>query len=125
MIKGLVDDSPPVPQDLHEVVSAARENLNLTEEEIARLLGVEAQALDKCLAQPAAAGPEFHDRVHKLWDTAVLMKEVFPDRDAGLAWLSKEKIRWFKGKRPVDLLRQGEIDEVLTALATFYTGAFI
>ena len=125
MIKGLVDDSPPVPQDLHEVVSAARENLNLTQDEIARLLGVETAALDKCLNQPAAAGPEFHDRVHKLWDTAVLMKEVFPDRDAGLAWLRKEEDLWFKGKCPVDLLRQGEIDEVLTALATFYTGAFI
>jgi hypothetical protein len=125
MVKGLVDSSPPVPQDLCEVVSTARDNLNLTEDEIARLLGVEATMLDNCLAQPAAAGPEFRDRVHKLWDTAVLMKEVFPDRDAGLAWLSKEKIRWFKGKRPVDLLRQGEIDQVLTALATFYTGAFI
>jgi hypothetical protein len=91
MVKGLVDDSPPVPQDLHEVVSAARENLNLTEEEIARLLGVEAAALDKCLNQPAAAGQEFHDRIHKLWDTAVLMNEVFPDRDAGLAWLGTEE----------------------------------
>jgi hypothetical protein len=84
MVKGLVDDSPPVPQDLHEIVSAARENLNLTEDEIARLLGVETAVLDDCLDQPAAAGPEFRDRIHKLWDTAVLMKEVFPDRDAGL-----------------------------------------
>jgi len=125
MVKGLVDDSPPVPQDLREVVSAARENLNLTEEEIARLLGVEAALLLEYLDHPATASPEFHDRVHKLWDTAVLMKEVFPDRDAGLAWLGKEEDLWFKGKRPVDLLRQGEIDEVLTALATFHTGAFL
>jgi hypothetical protein len=110
---------------LHEVVSATRENLNLTEDEIARLLGVETAVLDDCLDQPAAAGPEFRDRIHKLWDTAVLMKEVFPDRDAGLAWLGKEEDLWFKGKRPVDLLRQGEIDEVLTALATFHTGAFL
>ena len=125
MVKGLVDDSPPLPQDLHEVVSAAREHLNLTEEEIARLLGVEAALLLEYLDQPATASPEFHDRVHKLWDTAVLMRELFPDRDARLAWLNKEKIPWFKGKRPVDLLRQGEIDEVLTALATFHSGAFI
>lgn len=125
MVKGLVDKPPPVPQNLHEVVSAARENLNLTEDEIARLLGVEAAMLDKYLAQPTQAGLEFHNRISKLWDTAVLIKEVFPDRDAGLAWLSEDTIPWFKGKRPVDLLRQGEIDEVLTALATYHTGAFI
>ena len=125
VIEGLVDNSPPVPQDLHDVVSAARYNLNLTDEEIARLLGVESAALAECLDQPGSAGPDFRDRIHKLWDTATLISEVFSSHEAGLAWLKKERIPTYKGKRPVDFLREGKIEPVLGLLAAYYTGAFL
>ena len=125
MLEGLVDNSPPVPQNLHDVVSAARYNLNLTEEEIARLLGVEAAALAERLDRAGSADPDFRDRIHKLWDTATLVSEIFSSHEAGLAWLKKGRIPSYKGKRPVDFLREGKIEPVLGFLATYYTGAFL
>ena len=126
MIEGLVDDSPPVPQDLHDVVLAARYNLNLTDKEIARLLGVEAGALAERLDQPGSADPDFLDRIHKLWDLAVLMSEVFSSHAAGLAWLEEEEeVPSFRGRRPMDFLREGEFEPVLGFLAAYYTGAFL
>ncbi len=55
--------------------------------------------------------------MEKLRDTHRLLEIVFGDRDGQLEWLygSAPLVR---GQRPIDLMRKGELDEVLAVLTS-------
>jgi DNA-binding XRE family transcriptional regulator len=63
-------------------------------------------------------------KIADLRDLSILLDEVFVDREAAVRWLNTS-VPVLKGRRPVDLIRRGELDQVISALASVYSGAFL
>jgi len=118
------ENPPPVAGDLEQTINAARKNLGLTDDEIARLLAVDPTTLERFLNHPGDITPEFQERRVELWNATVLIERVSESPQAGLAWLNESELQVFQGRRPIDLLREGNIDPVLTALAGMDSGLF-
>jgi uncharacterized protein (DUF2384 family) len=53
-----------------------------------------------------------------------LLDEAFEIREDGLTWLYTP-VPLLKGRCPIDLMRKGELDQVLSVLAGQYSGAFV
>jgi uncharacterized protein (DUF2384 family) len=64
------------------------------------------------------------DRLEALRQISYLLEEVFADQEEGLRWLYTP-VPLLQGRRPIDLMRKGELDEVLSVLAGQYSGAFV
>jgi uncharacterized protein (DUF2384 family) len=58
-----------------------------------------------------------------LREISILLDETFSDEADAIRWLNTT-VPMLKGRRPIDLIQRGKLDEVITALATFQAGAF-
>ncbi len=58
-----------------------------------------------------------------LREISILLEETFSDEADAIRWLNTT-VPMLKGRRPIDLIQRGKLDEVITALATFQAGAF-
>lgn len=64
------------------------------------------------------------EKIADLRDLSILLDEVFEDREGAVRWLHRS-VPMLKGRRPVDLIRRGELDQVISTLASLYSGAFL
>jgi uncharacterized protein (DUF2384 family) len=90
--------------------------------DIASALDVDRRTLLRYRKLKNTPVPEVRDRLEALRQIAFLIDELFSHREDGLAWLY-QAVPQLQGRRPIDLIRKGKLDEVLSILAGLYSGA--
>jgi uncharacterized protein (DUF2384 family) len=90
--------------------------------DIASALDVDRRTLLRYRNLKNTPVPEVRDRLETLRQISFLMDELFLNREDGLVWLY-EPVPLLQGRRPIDLIRKGELDEVLSILAGLYSGS--
>ncbi len=90
--------------------------------ELASALGVDRRTLHRYRTQTTAPSPRVQVRIDRLREIVHLLSEVFVDRSVEMQWLYSP-VSLLRGRRPIDLIKRGELDEVLAVLAGLYSGA--
>jgi transcriptional regulator with XRE-family HTH domain len=103
-----------------DTIEGAREAFGLNYVELARALGVDRRTVLRYRKRTAVPSPRVQARMEKLRDTHHLLELVFVDRDSRLEWLYGS-VPLVRGQRPIDLMRKGELDEVLAVLTGLYS----
>ncbi|NOQ22035.1 MAG: DUF2384 domain-containing protein [Candidatus Aegiribacteria sp.] len=105
-----------------ETIEAALEYLGLSKVELARALGVDRRTIFRYRNRVNVPSRHVRAKMEKLREIQHLLSEIFDGRDAQLNWLCSP-VPLLRGSRPIDLLRRGDIDEVLSILAGLHSGA--
>jgi uncharacterized protein (DUF2384 family) len=111
-------------QAARKTIEDARETFGLNYVELASALDVDRRTLLRYRKENSAPSAKVRERMEQLREISHLLDEVFETREAGLAWLYRS-VPLLRGRRPVDLMRRGELDDVLSVLAGLYSGAHI
>ena len=106
-----------------KAIESANELLGLTYTGIAEALGVHRQTVFRYRKHESVPSPEVQERMAQIRELLYLLSEVFTDRDAQLEWLYGP-VPLLRDRRPIDLIRKGEFDDVMSVLAGQYSGAF-
>ena len=104
-------------------IRRATEDFGLNFSEVASALGVHRQTVFRYRKQKSVPSAKVQDRLAKIRELFFLLDEVFLDRDAQLEWLYGP-VPMLRGRRPIDLIRKGELDEIVSVLAGLQSGAF-
>ena len=105
-----------------QTIEEARETFGLNYVDLAAALDVDRRTLLRYRKEVSAPSPKVRMRMEKLREIAYLLLEVFETREDGLGWLYSS-VELLRGRRPIDLMRNGDIDDVLAVLAGLYSGA--
>lgn len=105
-------------------IEDTRESFGMNYQEIASALDVTRRMLLRYRKEKNTPSPKVRDRMEALRQISHLLGEVFEDRNEGLRWLYTP-VPLLQGRRPIDLMRKGELDEVLSVLAGHHSGAFV
>lgn len=105
-----------------ETVEEAQQSFGLKYVELASALGVTSRSLLRYRNLVSVPSRAVQARLEKLRQISHLMAVIFDGRDAQMQWLYST-VPMLQGRRPIDLIRRGELDEVLGVLAGLYSGA--
>jgi len=97
--------------------------LGLNLSEVASALDVHPRTVYRYKNHESVPSPDVRDRLGKLREIAQLLTEVFIDQEAQLDWLYGS-VPALRGQRPIDKIRKGDLDEVISVLAGIHSGAF-
>jgi len=111
-------------QSAHQAIEGAREDFGLSYEDIADVLDVDRRTLYRYRKEMNTPSKEVRNQLDTLRHISHLLDMIFINRDDGLSWLYTP-VPLLQGRRPIDLIRKGELDEVLSVLAGDYSGAFV
>jgi transcriptional regulator with XRE-family HTH domain len=103
-----------------EIVRALKP-YGVTQSDIAAATGVSDRAVRGW--RSSAIRPERYDRLSELRDIVLLLSETLTPRGVG-QWLHARN-RLLTGKRPVELLKAGKVEEVRRAAAAFADGSYV
>jgi uncharacterized protein (DUF2384 family) len=106
-----------------KAILMAGNKLGLNLNEVASALDVHPRTVYRYKNHESAPSPDVRDRLGKLREISQLLTEVFVDQEARLTWLYSE-VPMLRGQLPIDVIRKGELDEVISILAGLYSGAF-
>lgn len=113
----------PVGVDL-EVLDQAHARLHLTWADIAAVVGVDESTVHRWRSGTSAPRPMVRSRLEQLRETLDLLKRVFAGPDLARAWLAEKRPKGLGGTdTPLDVMRAGRIDRVLTLLHFLARGA--
>jgi len=104
-------------------IEQANEYLGLTYTGIAEALGVHRQTVFRYRKLKSVPSPEVQESMAQIRELLYLLSEVFIDRDAQLEWLYGP-VPLLRNRRPIDLIKKGDFDAVMSVLAGQYSGAF-
>jgi putative toxin-antitoxin system antitoxin component (TIGR02293 family) len=107
-----------------KTIEESRESFGLNYGDIASALDVTRRMLLRYRKEKNTPSPKVRDRLEALRQISHLLDEVFTDREDALQWLYTP-VPLLQGRRPIDLMRKGELDEVLSVLAGHHSGAFV
>lgn len=110
-------------QAAENAIQMAGEELGLTLKEVASALKIHPRTIYRYKNHENAPSPDVRDRLAKLREISQLLDEVFSDQEAQLSWLYRS-VPMLRGQRPIDRIRKGELDEVISILAGIQSGAF-
>jgi putative toxin-antitoxin system antitoxin component (TIGR02293 family) len=103
-------------------IEEARDSFGLNYVDIASALDVDRRTLLRYRKTMNTPVPEVRDRLESLRQISHLIDEIFVNRKDGLTWLYTP-VPLLQGRRPIDLMRKGELNKVLSILAGLYSGA--
>ena len=107
-----------------KTIEDARETFGLNYGELASALDVDRRTLLRYRKEMSTPLPKARGRMERLREISHLLDELFKTPEAGQAWLHGA-VPMLRGRRPIDLIRRGELDDVLSVLAGLYSGAFV
>jgi uncharacterized protein (DUF2384 family) len=105
-----------------QTIKEARETFGLNYVDLAAALDVDRRTLLRYRKEVNAPSPKVRMRMETLREIAYLLLEVFETREGGVEWLYSP-VDLLRRRRPIDLMRNGDIDDVLAILAGLYSGA--
>lgn len=109
-------------QRAHNTIHLAQQTLQLNNAEIASALSVDRRTILRYRNRDSVPSASTRTKFIKLEEMIYLLKEVFVSDDARLEWLHSS-VPLLRGRRPIDLIREGELDEVLSVLSGLLSGA--
>ncbi|MHB1862742.1 MAG: helix-turn-helix domain-containing protein [Gemmatimonadaceae bacterium] len=98
--------------------------LELTDPEIGKALGVDRKTIYRWRKRESAPAPEQRKRMEKLTQLKWLVENAFRTPALGKRWLY-QPVPALKGRMPISVLTEGDIDSVLGVLATHVSGAHV
>ncbi len=107
-----------------KTIEDARESFGLTYGDLASTLDVTRRMLLRYRKEKNTPSPKVRDRLEALRQISHLLDLIYVNREDGLPWLYTP-VPLLQGRRPIDLMRKGKLDEVLSVLAGHYSGAFV
>jgi len=111
-------------QSAANAIQRANEILGLNFTEVAEALGVHRQTVFRFRKLESVPSAEVQERLAQIREIVYLLSEVFVNKEAQLEWLYSP-VPLLRDRRPIDLIRKGEFDEVMSVLAGHYSGAFV
>jgi len=105
-----------------ETVEVAQQSFGLKYVELASALGVTSRSLLRYRNLVSVPSRSVQVKLERMRQISHLLDEVFDGRDAQMQWLYSA-VPLLRGRRPIDLIRLGELDEVMSILAGLYSGA--
>jgi putative toxin-antitoxin system antitoxin component (TIGR02293 family) len=106
-----------------KTIEEAREFFGLNYVDLASALDVDRRTLLRYRKEINAPSPKVRQRMEMLREIVHLLVELFVSEEDGLNWLYNP-VKTLRGRRPIDLLRRGELEEVLAVLAGLHSGSF-
>jgi putative toxin-antitoxin system antitoxin component (TIGR02293 family) len=110
-------------QRAQNTIALAQETLQLNNVEIASALSVDRRTILRWRNQDSVPSPGTRARFMKMEELIYLLNQVFIDEYARLEWLHTP-VPTLRGRQPIDLIRRGELDQVIEVLAGLHSGAF-
>ncbi|MCX6071371.1 MAG: DUF2384 domain-containing protein [Chloroflexi bacterium] len=110
-------------KDARRAVAEAQKNLGLNSGELAKLLDVDRRTILRYRKETSAPSEHVRKRIQALRDLNDLLDQVFPSREAAQDWLYSP-VPSLRARRPIDLLRAGNLEEVVSELAGLDGGVF-
>jgi putative toxin-antitoxin system antitoxin component (TIGR02293 family) len=105
-----------------DTVEEARHYFGLKYVELAEALGVTPRSLLRYRNLASVPSRPVQARLEKVRQISHLLGEVFGNEDSEMGWLYSP-VSMLRERRPIDLIRSGELDPVLAILAGLYSGA--
>ncbi|HEX6808458.1 MAG TPA: antitoxin Xre/MbcA/ParS toxin-binding domain-containing protein [Gemmatimonadaceae bacterium] len=102
----------------------AERELELTDPEIGQTLGVDRKTVHRWRKRESAPRPEQRRQMEKLTQLKWLLENAFRTPAAGKRWLH-QPVPALKGRLPISVLTDGDIDSVIEVLATHVSGAHV
>jgi uncharacterized protein (DUF2384 family) len=100
------------------------ESLGLNNAQVASAIGVNERTLYRYKSAENAPSPAVVDQLSKLREITQLLSEIFTDKNAQFEWLySAAPV--FRGQRPIDMIKKGDLDKVISILSGVQSGTFI
>ena len=115
-----VDELPAGDALYARIVQEARDG-GLSSADVARVVGVADRQVRNWSAGGSTPGGRNRDRLLELHYVSRQLRDVYT-REGAEIWLHGRK-RSLGGRRPIDLLAEGEFDEVLDAIERMNAGA--
>lgn len=101
-----------------------RSKLGLDWDDIAAIVGVNRSTIHRWRSQEASPRPIAWTRIVQLSELTQLLPRIFAGPDLARAWLRESKPELLGGKTtPLEVMREGRIDRVLTVLQFLARGA--
>jgi len=107
--------------EVRDVVETLRA-LGLTQDAIARASGVSAKSVQNWV-RTSAIRPAHEDRLRALREIALVLQDTLSARGVG-QWLRAPN-RLLKGRRPIEELAAGRVDDVRNAAVAYVEGAYV
>lgn len=105
-------------------ISWVERELELTDPEIGQTLGVDRKTIYRWRKRESAPAPEQRRRMEKLTQLKWFLENAFRTPEIGKRWLH-QPVPALKGRMPISVLTEGDIDSVLGLLATHASGAHV
>lgn len=105
-----------------ETIGWVRDTLDLTYEDIGRTVGASRRSVSRWVRREAAPSRQHRQRMEQLRVLRHLVQDLFEDEEEALEWFHSS-VPMLRGRTPISLLEEGEIDEVLGVLAGLESGA--
>jgi transcriptional regulator with XRE-family HTH domain len=104
------------------VVRRLRVDYGLTQSIIAKATGTSARSV-RNWEQTSAIRPRNDERLRDLREVALILRETLTARGVG-QWLTARN-RILRGRRPIDLLAEGDTNSVREAATAYVEGAYV
>ncbi len=111
-------------QSAVDAIQQANDILGLNSIEVAEALGVHRQTVFRYRKLESVPSAEVQERLTKIREISYLLAEVFINIEAQHEWLYSPELL-LRDRRPIDLIKKGEFDEIMSVLAGHYSGAYI
>lgn len=105
-----------------DTIDQAHQVFGLDYVEVASALGVDRRTIFRYRTNRSVPSPDVRAKLGKMREIAHLLGAVFSSGEAQLEWLYSP-VPLLRGRCPIDLIREGELDEVVSVLAGIHTGA--
>jgi uncharacterized protein (DUF2384 family) len=102
----------------------ASEDLGLSYDQIGSAVGADRRTIHRWRAAESRPSRTHQERVEKLQQLRYLLESAFRDERAVLEWLHSP-VPAFRGRSPLSLLREGQLDELIEAVATLDAGSVV
>ena len=107
-----------------KTIDDARKKFGLNYVELSSALHVDRRTLLRYRKEISTPLPGVRERMERLREISQLLDDLFDTPETRTAWLHGS-VPMLRGRRPIDLMRQGELDDILSVLADLYSGTFV
>lgn len=98
--------------------------LELSDPEIGQALGVDRKTISRWRKRESVPAPEHRKRMEKLSQLKWLLENAFQTPTVGKRWLH-QAVPALRGRTPISLLMDGDLDSVIGVLTTHMSGAYV
>jgi putative toxin-antitoxin system antitoxin component (TIGR02293 family) len=107
-----------------ETITWAHDRLALGYTDLGRALDANERTVRRWQGREVAPRGAHRERLERLGELRHLLREVFESGQEADEWLHSP-VRTFRGRTPISMIRQGNLNAVVEALATIESGAYL